>query len=563
MEEITPAPVNVPPKKKHHLRWLWILLIILLVLLLIVFAVLGTFFYFLYDGTDGKSEAKPNRSLDQLENKVIMSAFDTTAKDNKIRLSLDKADLDQLLYYAMENLPKEAKQYINKSYVEISGNDYKFYIQGKYSILKTRVAIDTTISTDLAKRQFVFTVKNITLGKINNLYNMVVDSISEVVSDETFNEAFAENGLHMKFSFKDRTITYGFDDFAKDLINMMDDANAKKNIGPFIKLLFSNDLVGIENNRSDLSLYLDLTKAKFDSKYMTTETPYLDLKAIPSDITSLLKNKKIAYTDASTVFNYLVRGYSLLSEEEKKVIDKTDFSSSTTFTSASTEKQNYKGIIPTVQGNLSIEEELKNNMSTTTISEDGTFGFTILKESYLNNLFRSVNMIGTSVAFAQEVDGEPKLIYLTLDDISTNIVANHLYLLVRINLSGSVATLIYDASLDPKDINQKNFSFTFKEEKITLGSIVADEDIQNLFFQYFTDSLKNIQKNDWLSMDASNRNISLTMENVIKNALKAYGGMDQYIDKCSMKPEVISDPSNSKNPLEGDGQIRLDLSYQA
>lgn len=555
------SPTNKRPKKKHRFLALKIILGILLTLILIVLILLGTLFYFLYDGTDGVSKAKEGRTQTDVENKILFNSFDSTKDDGKIRFSLDKADLDQLLYIAMNSFPNEAKQYIKKSYVEINGDNYKFYLQGNYSIIKTRVGIDTTFKTDMDNRQFIFIINNITLGKINNVYGMVASSLSESLKDEDINKSFEENGLHLKVSLKDKQINYGFDDLANDIVNMIDDENTKKNIAPFIKLLFKENMVGTEGN-NNFSLYLDLSKSKFNPKYMVDDTPYLTLDKIPEEVKSLKENNS-SLTDGnlSTIFNFLTKGYANLADDEKSFINQADLSSVESFTSKNVNKEDYAGIVPPSTNNNSVEKELQDNFNSAKIDlQNKKLGFTVLKESYLNSLFRSVGIVGSSFVLTGKADDQEKMIYMTLDDISTNIVDNHIYLLVRLNINGFVSTFIYNASFDPNDVNNENFTFKFKEEEITLGSIQTDDEIQDLFFSYFKDSLKNIKNNNWLTLE-ENRNISFSLKEQIQKAMAAYPEYAPYISNLTATPEVKSDSASIDNPLEGDGQIRLNIGY--
>lgn len=546
------------PRKK--LSPLKIVLIVILSILLVFALIVGIFIFLLFDGTDGVSEAREGRTQQDIENKLIMDSFQTTKDDGKIRFSLDKADIDQLLYIGLNGLPEADRSFIEKTYVEIDGDHYKFYLQGHLSFIKTRIMIDTVLSTDMTNRQFLFGVQNVTVGKIGGLYDMVINNLSGTFNDDTFNQAFQEQGLSIKMSLKDKQMTYGFDAFANDLINMMDDPEVRRHLSPFVRLLFKNNMVGVENNNNDLSIYLDMANSKFNAKYMNSETPYLTLGGIPDDMKAYFAANPTLTNDALTaLYNFLIRGYNSLSNTQKGIVDSLDITSIPSFASKGVAKADYTGIVPAITLN-NIQDELQANYDSSTFDPTtNQYGFTVLKESYLNNLFRSVNVVGTTAVYSGNVDGETRLTYITVDDISTNIINDHLYLIIRINFNGLIASLAYDASLDPTQVQPQSYAFTFKENAIELGTIATDEDLQNLFFSYFTDSLGNIQNNTWIKMDPTNRQISFTLEEQIKAAVSQNTQLAPLVNSMSMTPQVINDPASS-DALQGDGQIRLVLS---
>lgn len=552
-----PVPEQGPKKKK---RWPWIVLWTVLAILLILFLIALTLFFMASDWTDGQSQAREDRTREDIADKVLLNAFDGTAQDGRVRLALDKADLDQLLYFAMSDLPENAKQVVNKMYAEIDGDSYKFILQGQYSILKTRVIIHTTLTTDYDLREFHFQVTNVTMGAFGGLFDTILDAMSGTVDTNTFDQAFAASGLHMTFDRDGEMIRYKFDDFAADIAAVMGE-ETRRNVEPILRVLFENNQVDVDTSQNAFSVYLDLSQTKFNDRYMLSDQPYLDLKTIPQDVNALLTDGKIVISESTAIFNYLVRGYGNLSDAEKAIVEKTDLSATPSFTQANVaNKADFAGVVPAIPADPGIVQELQSNLDTSSFNAaTGAIGYTVLKESYLNNLLRFGGVLGQTTVIAGAVDGAPKLVYLTLDDISAQIVDDHIYLAVRLNLSGYVSTFIYDVALDAGTVNAQNFTFSLRRSNVNIGTLPAGTDVQDLFFSYLEKAMTNIPNNDWISLDPTTRDINFNLQTAVRTALSQNSdpAIQALAQNASMTPSVIQDPQTPG--LAGDGRVRMDL----
>lgn len=531
-------------KQKKKKSILWKILLPIIILILIVAILLGVAFYFIYDKTDGESYANENRTLDDEANRIVLSSFDNTKDKGTIDISMDKQTLDQLLYLALNNLPNNVKSSISKTYVEINNDNYKFYLQLKAYGIKTRICIDTTFSNDSTNKKIVFKINNLSIGKINGLDGIALSLAKKYIKEEQIASTLASNGLHMTVSLDNKQITYTYASIQQDIVSFLPSSDSiTSNISPFINFMFDNDLVSFNNNDNKLSFTFDINQFNSNSTYMEDSTPYYDIGTIPTQVNGLVDSNIITTTQAPVVFDYLINGYDGISEENQTIIDSLDLSS---LDSIGNDKTTYEGIVPQVSS-YDPSTSLSQNITT---SHEGntTILTTSIKESDLNNLFHSQDVIGTNMYYNKTIDEKEKSIYVALDDIKTNIVDNSLYLIARLNLNGFITSLIYDTELDQSSI--KNYSFDFKIKNMYLGSLKASDEITSLFNSYVQKALEN---NDWLKLDNVKNTLTFSLNTAI-NSIPAISSISQLAN-------IDFTPVVKGESLSDNGTIDLQFSY--
>lgn len=547
-------------KKKHRfLRWL---IRVLVFLLLIAAILLGLAYYFLYDKTDGTSSADKTRSDSQVMNEVMAKGFDDISTTKMAKYSFTKADLDQLLYLNIDS-NQSLSGIVDKSYVEINGSNYKFYVQAKYWVAKTRVCIDTTLTTDKDNRQFVFSVNDISVGKIKGAYKMLSTVASKLISTDSFNSLFASMGFNMTADLANNKITYTFDNMSKDIINLIGtSSDLGTTLTPFVSFLFENNLVGTDDTSDDLSFYMDFTDTASNSTYMDATQigktgGNLSLGDIPSNVNALIDDGNITSDNSNLVFTYLVKGYSAMSESEKSTIASLNLPSSVL---ENKKYDEYEGI-GNAQEVSSIDIEAAKNLTVSGAMAENTLAYTYLTESYLNSTLSSYGLVGTSMVMNGTVDGKSHLTYIVIDDIYTNIVDNRIYYIIRLNINGYLTSMIYSTALDTYDAS--NFTFSFKQESIYLGTIKANDGIADVFFKYLSQAMDNIASNDsnWIVLNDADKTINFNMKNTIDDLKSSSAEFSTLVSSCGMYPSI--EQMDDTDPLASDGRIYLNFKTQA
>lgn len=543
-------------KKKKHRLLRWLLRIIIFIVLLAAI-LLGLAYYFLSDKSDGTSEADKTRSTEDVVSGAIAKGFDDIKETKKASFAFEKKDLDQLLYNAIEK--DNTIQGIDKTYVEIDGSNYKFYAQGHYWIFNTRICIDTTLTTDKENRKFLFSINDISMGKVQGAYKLVSKVASNFITNDNLDSMFSNMGFNMKADVANSQITYSFDDMSKDMVKLV---GADSDLAPFVSFLFENDLVGTDDESDDLAFYLDFTDAASNASFMDSTQigktdGNLNLGNIPTDVNNLIDDGKITEDDSTLVFTYLVKGYSALSDDEKTKISNLDLSSSTTLSGTSYNK--YEGIVETPTMSK-MEIEAARNMSITTGSTDGTIASTYIEESYLNSALSSYGLVGTSMVINGEVDGNSHLTYIVVDDIYTNIVDDHIYYIARLNLNGYLTSLIYDTEIDSYDAS--NYTFKFKQNDIYLGGLRANEGMADMMFDYLGQALSNIESNDskWIYLN-DDKTISFDMKSTMDGLVSSNAILSTALSNCGMYPSI--EQTDDTNPLASNGRIVLSFRASA
>lgn len=547
-------------KKKHRfLKWL---IGIIFTLLLIVAIVIGLAYYFLYDKTDGTSNADKTRSNSEVMNEVMAKGFDNISATKMAKYSFTKADLDQLLYLNIDN-NKLVSGVFEKSYVEINGSNYKFYVQAKYWIAKTRICIDTTLTTDKDNRQFVFTINDIMVGKIKGAYKILDMFASKYISNDNLNSLFASMGFHMTTDLSINKITYSFDNMSKDITNLIGTSSELgTTLTPIVSFLFENNLIGTDDTSNDLSFYIDFADTASNSTYMDASqisktNGNLTLGDIPSNVNALINDGNITSDNSNLVFTYLVKGYSAMTDDEKNTIASLNLPSSVL---GNKKYDEYEGIVKSKEVS-SIYVETAKNLSVNGTMSDNTLAYTYLTESYLNSALSYYGLVGTSMVMNGTIEGKSHLTYIVIDDIYTNIVDDHIYYIIRLNINGYLTSLIYSTVLDTYDAS--NFTFSFKQENIYLGTLKANDGLADVFFKYLSQAMDDITSNDsnWIALNDANKTINFNMKSTIDNLKSSNVIFSTLISYCGMYPSV--EQMDDTDPLASDGRIYLNFKTQA
>jgi len=150
---------------------------------------------------------------------------------------------------------------------------------------------------------------------------------------------------------------------------------------------------------------------------------------------------------------------------------------------------------------------------------------TKIGEECINGLLRSQDVIGETVSYQLDVNGSIKNIYLTVDDIYTNITDGKMDLVLDLNLQGYPLSFVSDLSYSSIDVDDYSLSFT--QNGLYLGSIQASDAVEDLCFEYLIDATEGI---DIISIDASTREIKLNFESYLASTTVGTVSAKQLFD---------------------------------
>lgn len=488
------------------------LLIGIFVPVLVLAGLFGGCYYAVYDGS---SPSKPEETIDTsaFVQQKLVHAFDSTKESGNLSLSLSDKELDSLLYQALSS-STEAKDYLRGVEVFIDGNDYHIKVYCNASILKTMVDLTCSFSSD--QENYYFTIKDAKVGKVSFLDDLAFTILANVMTDEDLNRQFSSSGLHMKAELKKRRIVYPIEDALSDFRSLISSESSQNEMILALSSLFvSKDVLSFDfENRLCLnaSLVPFHTNIDFVDSTNDIDSSLLDFQKSRADVVSLLDDGKIDSLDEhhKTVFDFLNRGYSSLSDSQKEYIDGTDLSS--VGYSTKEEKVTHSGYHPKnpdIENFFSVSSTGLKDPSI--LTPDGL----LLKESLINQYLHSQGIVGYSYLFSCEENGKYDVQYVALDNAYFNFYTSenkeHMDLVLSLDVSG------YDTTIVLENIRSESlpYGMKVKNENIYFGTEKAEESVKDFAYHLIEEYLP---ANEFLTFDGKDSFI-LNFEGYLKDYL--------------------------------------------
>jgi hypothetical protein len=534
-------------KKKRHVG---LKIVLSLVIILIVVPVVVIYACF-YDNTTASFVGSDTTDNTVLFQKKTVDAFDSCADGHKIAFAISEDDLNQLLYTASKSLPDSSKDYLKKFTVSIENDSYHFLLDIQATALfATRVDITTNLTetTDA----FVFKITDTKLGRIGGMDSLALSLGGDYLNDQTLTDLFANAGLHMTVALKDKTITY-------EKAKMIADLKSKAGLNNSMYSAILNDFLAdglISANFHDgkaLSLNINLEEVHNNSTYCPTlkEAP-LKMSDYRTKLKSLLDAKAIDVNadDEAYVFDYLVRGYEHASSQAKTYIDSAtrDFSSvgiSDIKTYEGGIDYNAKSIPDLVQ--VDLEASSKTLFASPTVSS--------ISENEISSYLQTTSIYGYSYILSRVNDGasDYKVNAIAVDNFYSEIVNDHLYLLIGVNMNGYETTVIFDTLIQT---SASQYQITLATDKVYYGSKEASGELKAVFYDLINQSFAN---SNWITFNndttsAAYGHITIDFENAIKTS-NYYAALESYLTLNNKKLAITLEGQD----LAAEGNLVLSI----
>jgi hypothetical protein len=333
----------------------------------------------------------------------------------------------------------------------------------------------------------------------------------------------------MSVSLKEKTITYKKADMINDLKTKMESGSSDQNL--YFALLddFLNDgLLGFDfYSNSKATIGVDLTQVHTNATYCPSgRVVPNDLGHYRDQLKTLMDAGKIDINEDAEeyVFDFLVRGYAHCGSDARHYLTSAtrDFSSIgindiTTYTGP----LDYN--VPTIPS--LVEADVKaagsSGFSSPTISS--------LSEEEITAYLITTKIYGYSYILSRENDAKNgyKVNYIAVDDFYSEIVDDHLYLIVGVNMNGYETSIIFDTA---QVKNSEEYKITLATSKVYYGGFEASGNLKSLFYDLINQSFDG---SNWVSFNnnktsAEYGQIAIDFEQAItdsgyKNALKLSG----------------------------------------
>lgn len=509
------------PKKKPII-WPWVLIGSLV---LTIVAPVVLVYAFVYDDNTKKTQIQQDATYKDVGNRIIVDSLDNTVSKERIEVIVNDSDIDTILHLALDKVAKNNK-FIKKAYVVVKGTTYNFYVDLDASIMKSRVLLSTTMAENDDKSGFIFTIKDISLGRISGIRGPMKKLVDRFVNEDTINNFIASAKLSMKYHKEDFTITYSKSDMIKDLSALTEN----KQLGLYfdvIETMIKDNLFEFDLKTNNFAEgYVDLKKLRTNECVTDSH-----LKVLPEQVTTNCKEKLTtlvnnnyinpAETDLQMVFDFLFGGYDSLTSEEKTKISAIDFSyvdidDVTTykgFDLIHNENKITDKMIATVQANKLIDKTL--NPRYKEVCD--------LTEADINDYISGRNIVGYTSLLYRKVGEEYKINYLTIDNFYSNIykttideeTINIAEFVCKININGYHTSLAFVTHLAETGFADNKLVFNIQDIKFGEG---AAENLKQEFFNILVDALNGAGSDKALSVNKEAYTFTVDFSEIINYA---------------------------------------------
>lgn len=500
----------------------------------VIFIPIGVLYACFYDNTTASFKGDDNLDTTALFRNEAVDAFDPCSSEHRVAYELNEDTLNQLLYSATKSLGENAKQYLKNFTLSIQKDCYHFYLDLKVPLFETRLDLTAKLeelgdAANPGAGSFQFKITDVKLGRISGMDSLASSIAGNFVNDQTLTQAFVSAGLHMSVSLKEKTITYKKADMINDLKTKMESGSSDQNLYFAILDDFLNDgLLGFDfYSNSKATIGVDLTQVHTNATYCPSgRVVPNDLGHYRDQLKTLMDAGKIDINEDAEeyVFDFLVRGYAHCGSDARHYLTSAtrDFSSI--------------GIndITTYTGPLDYNAPTIPSLVEADVKAAGSSGFTsstisTLTEQEITNYIVTTDIYGYSYILSRKNDNNDgyKVNYIAVDDFYSEIVDDHLYLIIGVNMNGYETSIIFDTQ---KRDSSEEYKITLATSKVFYGGFEASGNLKTLFYDLINQSFS---KSNWMAFDNSPSSptygqIAIDFESAItdsgyKDVLKASG----------------------------------------
>lgn len=516
-------------KKKKHFGWL----IALIIIVVLVVAPIASIYIFIFDGASPK-EVTPQEPEILLKQKMVKALKEDRATPSKLNILLEDNDINSLLAKAKNSLPKEVANNVKGFDSSCDGKNMNFYLYiGDLPLnFKTKVTLETSLSeTDEA---YIWNINDIKLGKISG--NFVLDKVKDLITDDSINSAFKDNGLNIQSDLTNKRLVYTKENTNKDIINLLGTEDKDGLYSAIIKEMVDLKLFAFGVNNG-ISAEIDLSPISTSEYYQTSKAINYGSKNATETI-SEYRNTVISLMNSNESFkssapydtylmNYLLKGYENSNDETKQYVDTLDFSSLSSPTIVDTKL--YEGIYKDKIGSeTTIDKLITDKIPSALISKKIQ-----ISENELDILFRNTSFLGTSFLLSAPFEEGIKSSFIVVDNFYSDITSDKIAFTAITNVGGQEVPF----TLDFKKFASENNLLTLNKDRILIGDKEANEETCKALFKLLSEALK---KESWINVDVAKESISIALS----------------VDSLGSKTEI----SLEGNSVSEEGKLTLTVS---
>ena len=456
-----------------------------------------------------------NKTAETVLNNKLYEKTKDVKTQNDANITFNEEELEYLLYPIFMDMNKELSGF-NFTGVNIDVENGEYFVKlsaSAFGFYKTVVYAKIDFSFD--NKTFAIKFNSVKLG---NLGLTGVGKVAlSMMNEKQLESDLEDSGIYVDINKKDLSIKMTLEDIEKTLTKQMDQGNKELVSLLFDIFLASNDLLELNLGKDNLlGAIVHLGNAKYNEALHGELKYNYDFSDIRNKCETLLENKKIDETTLSPIFNFLVKGYDHITDEEKAIVDKTDLS-----TIGINNKKLYEGVIN--RSDLSMDSYFdslfvgKTPLQVMSILGDG---FKIPDDT-LTGILQSLDFIGYSYAFCNE---EGKVGYFVLEQLDFTCLKEKL----KIDLVGNINGLkiVVEANFDCLDENANGLTITGDVKKLLIGSYDLSDTQKTKLLKFLKDTLK---KTNWISVDPDKEELVLDFSSAMSSAISKNATLSSII----------------------------------
>lgn len=541
-------------KKHHPVRW-----ILITCLTIFVVAPVGFLFGAFFDPSTKEIANTTEKFSDNFMSKVAtgLNGMTDASHPGVFTLDLDNDFIDSTLYVAQQSLlsNETLKNFIDKLYVNIDGENYDFVLECHVAFFKTKLHLKTVMTLEErdGEQTYVFKMKDIVLGRLP-LGGMAKSILPTFVKEDQINAAIRAIPLNANISINNMEITYKKQQIKNDISTLLTNINSDVLNSPLSNALLSlySAVESSATFKDKISISIDFSKATTPQIQPRNAIPETELKGLEdtyrSNVKTLLNNKKLSDpTKSGLLFQYFLTGYT-------STLETNLFNGNESLKNACTEMvgKNYNlyfgdELITTRRLTNSEFYSKINDFPTTIDVSSLTNGLSLCKVSdeNLSNFFRNTSIMGYTFGLPMNIDNQYVFSYVSFDDFNANIEKSAMNIIGSINLNGTRLPLTLTSQFDePTQGTNRKLGITPKN--IYIGENELSKEATKSMIKFLGESFTNQGSDSVFSFDktknkfvfdVSNINISAsetTFAPIINNIIK---GEDVKIGETTLLKE--------------------------
>ena len=529
-------------KKKSHAG-----LIIFIVILIIIGLPIGLAYGFFYDGSHHEKSTYEKEISAVVEDSLFDSFKETSAK-KKLHFAITQQDLNAVFAKLYNDMPQDAKNYVDGLFVDIKDNHYDFTLEAHVPLFASKAIISTTLSDEVNATspldgRFVFRIDDVKVGRLGGALGIAKNFAAKDIINlgKNLQNLFEKNGIHITVDLEKEELVYTKRALLQDAGAFMGNNDY---LNTFLSTFFEKQLITLDTQSGpSLAFDTNLEPLHTNASHVVEEDGLsLPLRTYSEALLTLTQSNGIDNLDQlAKIFQYLIRGYDGVPASVRSAVSAIDFSSI-----GIADYTQYKG--------EDLEEDkvdLAQSMKEQALANLPTFATEHLvgsiTEEDLNSMLHASSIIGSGTILAKKVipvvlgwfhKGTIKEVaYLTFSDVTAQITQDHIHLTIGMSLNGYQVRFVVVTKLNstPEDLNQ--YKIRLDIENMYFGNLEASAALQKTLKEYLGDALGNAgvvaYQNGSIVFDFSSSIDALT-----DTAIKLVGD-----PTVSLKGQGLSDPN--------------------